>query len=48
MPSERRALGVDIGGSGIKGGLVDLDAERVRDPRGCARRVRGVEGDDVR
>jgi polyphosphate glucokinase len=35
MPSERRALGVDIGGSGIKAGLVDLDAgeligERVR------------------
>lgn len=35
MPSERQALGVDIGGSGIKGGLVDLDAgeligERVR------------------
>jgi polyphosphate glucokinase len=26
MPSKRRALGIDIGGSGIKGGLVDLDA----------------------
>lgn len=35
MASERRAVGIDIGGSGIKGGLVDLDAgdlvgERVR------------------
>lgn len=26
MPSERRALGIDIGGSGIKGGVVDLDS----------------------
>ena len=35
MASGRRALGIDIGGSGIKGGVVDLDAgeligERVR------------------
>jgi polyphosphate glucokinase len=26
MPSNRRAAGIDIGGSGIKGGVVDLDA----------------------
>jgi len=26
MPSRRRAAGIDIGGSGIKGGVVDLDA----------------------
>jgi polyphosphate glucokinase len=26
MPSKRRAAGIDIGGSGIKGGVVDLEA----------------------
>jgi len=40
MPSARTALGIDIGGSGIKGGVVDLDAgelvgdrERLDTPR---------------